>query len=148
MDSGNHRRLIERCRLLSGCVVTAMHTDDDPASVALQPRSLHHLIVKTHQHRADRAEAVLDHGVGGESGRNGDQRYVLAADPCGQTLQHRPGGCGQPDGQIPVRGERLGAGDDPPVAVERYCVRVSTACVETDPDLRREICRQSLPRYR
>jgi len=72
------RGFIERLGLLAGRLVAATHPHDH-ATDASQARALDHALIEADEDRADRAEAVLDHRVGGKRRRYRHERDVLAA---------------------------------------------------------------------
>src|SRR6185312_9740793 len=126
--------LIERVFLHAGWIMSAAHAYDDASQVPLDARLCGHAVIEAHEHRADRTEAVLHDRVGRERRRNGNERDVLPR-AFGQRCQNGAQRRCQSHRKVPVRGERLGAGDHPAAAFQCDRVRIRAARVEPDPDL-------------
>src|SRR5579863_10192446 len=66
-------RLIQRLKLLADRIVTARDPHDESVAFASETRALHHWLIEAHENGTDRAEALLDDGIGCERRRDRDE---------------------------------------------------------------------------
>ncbi len=122
--------LVQRLGFLAGRGVAARNARHHAVAVALETRALDHGLVETDHERAHGAEAVFDHGIGGERGRHGHEAHLCAAGAvraARQNAEHRADRLTDADRKIPGGGQRLCARDDAPrrrrAAPRRYTCR-------------------------
>jgi hypothetical protein len=132
-DGGFDGRFVERVPFLAGGGVAALNPDHRSRPAFTDARALGHGVVEPDQQGADRAESILDHGVGRERRRHRDQADIAPNRIRRQFLEHGADRLADSDRQIPRRGERLGARDDAAAAREQHRIGERAAGIEPEP---------------
>src|SRR5579863_7892746 len=114
--------------------MSATHAHDQASQLLLDAGLRCHAVVETHEDGADRTEAVLDDRVCRERGRYRYEGNALAR-AAGQRVQNGAQGLSKSHGEVPVSGQCLGSGNDPPATLQGDRIRIGAARVEPDPEL-------------
>ena len=134
LHRARQRGLIQRLELLAGGIVPAAQLEYRPGRVGEQAGARHHRVIEADQHRRHGAEATFDDGVGRQRRRHRNQLDRLAIRAARERRQHGADGLGDPQGQVPVGGQRLGARDDVATVLQQHRVGVGPAGVEAEPE--------------